>query len=163
NLPVAKLGDSSMLQVGNWTVAVGNALNLPGGPTVTVGVISALGRTTQEPASGNSPQGPFLFDLIQTDASINPGNSGGPLTDLNGQVIGINTLVAGEAGRGVQAQGIGFAISINTAKPIADALIANGSIDHSYMGVSYVVLNPAIAAQVRTDVKQGALVQGVQP
>jgi len=163
NLPVAKLGDSSALQVGDWSVAIGNALNLPGGPTVTVGVISALGRTTQEPGNGNSQQGPFLFDLIQTDASINPGNSGGPLTDLSGQVIGINTLVAGEAEPGVQAQGIGFAISINSAKPIADALIANGSINHSYLGVGYVVINPAIAAQVRTDQKQGALVQMVQP
>src|SRR5690242_19615660 len=95
NLPIAQLGDSSQLQVGDWVVAIGNALALPGGPTVTQGVVSATGRTVQEPPSGQGPggagpaggtggtaAGPFLFDLIQTDAPINPGNSGGPLVDL---------------------------------------------------------------------------------
>ncbi|MDA8216009.1 MAG: trypsin-like peptidase domain-containing protein, partial [Dehalococcoidales bacterium] len=135
NLPVAKLGDSTQLQVGDWLVAIGNALALPGGPTVTAGVVSALGRTVQEPADQSGTPGPFLFDVIQTDAPINPGNSGGPLVNLNGQVIGINTLVAGQAETGVQAQGIGFAIAISTAKPIADELVANGKVVHPYLGI----------------------------
>jgi S1-C subfamily serine protease len=165
NLPVAQLGDSSQLQVGDWVVAIGNALALPGGPTVTAGVVSALGRTIQEPSnSQGSAAGPFLFDLIQTDAPINPGNSGGPLVNLNGQVVGINTLAAGTAGAsGVQAEGIGFAISISTAKPIADQLVATGKVIHPYMGIGYVPLNPAIAAQIGTNVTQGAVIMQVAP
>jgi S1-C subfamily serine protease len=147
NLPVAQLGDSSQLQVGDWVVAIGNALALSGGPTVTAGVVSALGRSLAEPGS-QLTQGPFLFNLIQTDAPINPGNSGGPLVNLQGQVVGINTLTAGQTGNGVQAEGIGFAIAISTAKPIADQLVQTGSVVHPYMGISYVSLNPAIAAQL---------------
>lgn len=164
NLPVAQLGDSGQLQVGDWVVAIGNALALPGGPTVTAGVVSALGRTIQEPGSSQgSGSGPFLFDLIQTDAAINPGNSGGPLVNLDGQVVGINTLAAGTAGAGVQAEGIGFAISISTAKPIADQLVATGKVVHPYMGIAYVPLNPAIAAQLGTDATQGAVIMEVVP
>ncbi len=165
NLPVAQLGDSSQLQVGDWVVAIGNALALPGGPTVTAGVVSALGRTIQEPSnSQGSAAGPFLFDLIQTDAAINPGNSGGPLVNLNGQVVGINTLAAGTAGAsGVQAEGIGFAISISTAKPIADQLVATGKVIHPYMGIGYVPLNPAIATQLGTNATQGAVIVQVVP
>jgi S1-C subfamily serine protease len=165
NLPVAQLGDSGQLQVGDWVVAIGNALALPGGPTVTAGVVSALGRTIQEPGSPQgSGAGPFLFDLIQTDAAINPGNSGGPLVNLDAQVVGINTLAAGSAGAsGVQAEGIGFAISISTAKPIADQLVATGKVVHSYMGIAYVPLNPAIAAQLGTNATQGAVIMEVVP
>src|SRR5579871_3292480 len=155
NLPIAQLGDSTQLQVGDWVVAIGNALALPGGPTVTAGVVSALGRTVQEPGdqsssplSTQSSAGPFLFDAIQTDASINPGNSGGPLMNLAGQVVGINTLVAAQAEPGVPAQGIGFAIAIATAKPIADQLVANGRVAHPFIGISYVALNPSIASQL---------------
>jgi S1-C subfamily serine protease len=162
NLPVATLGDSSKLAPGDWTIAVGNALALPGGPTVTTGVVSALGRTTAEPGSGNQA-GPVLFGLIQTDAPINPGNSGGALTDINGNVIGINTLVAGEAEPGVQAQNIGFAININTAKSIAGQLVANGKVDHAYLGVSYIPLTPAIAQQLGTTEKDGMVVGEVAP
>ena len=93
NLPVAQLGDSTQLEVGEWVVAIGNALALPGGATVTQGVVSALGRAVQEPPDQTTgAAGPYLFDLVQTDAPINPGNSGGPLVTLDGQVIGINTL-----------------------------------------------------------------------
>jgi S1-C subfamily serine protease len=163
NLPVASLGDSSQLQVGDWVVAIGNALALPGGPTVTAGVVSALNRTVQEPGSTTSngmqsTNGPFLFDVVQTSAPINPGNSGGPLVDLNGRVIGINTLVAGSTADGVSAQGIGFAISINAAKPIADQLVATGHVTHTYMGISYVALNPSIAAQLGIDTQKNGLV-----
>src|SRR5579859_3043352 len=163
-LPVAQLGDSSQLQVGDWVVAIGNALALPGGPTVTAGVASALGRTVQEPGDPNNPNstnGPFLFDVIQTSAPINPGNSGGPLVDLSGRVVGIDTLVAGQAEPGVPAQGIGFAIAINTAKPIADQLVANGHVNHPFLGISYVPLNPAIAAQLGTQLTEGVVVAAV--
>jgi S1-C subfamily serine protease len=105
NLPIAELGASANMQVGAWVVAIGNALALPGGPTVTQGVVSATGRTVQEPGQTPNTAGPFLFDAIQTDAPINPGNSGGALVNLNGQVIGINTLVATQAEPGVSAQG----------------------------------------------------------
>ncbi|MCL4535039.1 MAG: trypsin-like peptidase domain-containing protein [Bacteroidetes bacterium] len=169
NLPIAQLGDSSQLQIGDWVVAIGNALALPGGPTVTKGTVSALGRTVQEPGSSSAipgaatSQGPFLFDVVQTDAPINPGNSGGPLLNLDAQVIGINTLVAGQAEPGVQAVGIGFAISINAAKPIADQLVATGQVVHAFMGVSYVPLNPPIAAQLGINQTSGVVVQQVVP
>ena len=163
NLPVAQLGNSNQLQVGDWVVAIGNALALPGGPTVTTGVVSALNRTVQEPASSGQRSGPFLFDAIQTDAPINPGNSGGPLANLAGQVIGINTLVAGQAEPGVQAQGIGFAISMATAKPIADQLVANGKVVHPYMGIGYIQLTPAIAAQLGISAQEGVVVTMIEP
>ncbi len=161
NLPVASFGDSSRLQVGDWVVAIGNALALSGGPTVSAGVVSALGRTVQEPGQTNGAQGPYLFDVIQTDAPINPGNSGGPLVDLQGKVIGINTLVAGQAEPGVQAQGIGFTISIDAAKLIADQLVATGKAIHSYIGVQQIPLNPVIANRLGTDTKNGVVVVAV--
>jgi serine protease Do len=161
NLPIAELGNSNQLQVGDWVVAIGNALALRGGPTVTAGVVSALGRTVQEPSSSGGSGGPFLYDVIQTSAPINPGNSGGPLVNLAGQVVGINTLVAGQAEPGVQAQGIGFAIAINTVKPIADQLVATGRVIHPYLGIRYVPLNPAIAAQLGIEQTEGILVASV--
>jgi S1-C subfamily serine protease len=160
NLPIADLGDSNQLQVGDWVVAIGNALALDGGPTVTAGVVSALGRTVQEP-SDTSAQGPYLFDVIQTSAPINPGNSGGPLVNLAGQVVGINTLVAGQAEPGVPAQGIGFAISLAAAKPIADQLVATGKVIYPYLGLSDVDLNPAIAAQLRITEQEGIVIRRV--
>lgn len=162
NLPVAQLGDSTRVQVGDWVVAIGNALALEGGPTVTTGVASATSRAVQEPGSGpGGGQGPFLFDLIQTDAPINPGNSGGPLVNLDGQVIGINTLVAGQAEPGVPAQGIGFAIAIATAKPVADQLVASGRVVHPFLGINYIPLNSAIAARLRITQSQGVVVASI--
>ncbi|MBI4491357.1 MAG: trypsin-like peptidase domain-containing protein [Chloroflexi bacterium] len=161
NLPVAELGDSGKLEVGDWVVAIGNALALPGGPTVTAGVVSALGRTVQEPGGSSGEQGPFLFDVIQTDAPINPGNSGGPLVNLQGQVVGINTLVAGQAEPGVQAQGIGFAIATATARPIADQLVAGGQVVHPFLGIQYAPLSPSIAAQLGIQARQGVVVAQV--
>jgi len=160
NLPVAHLGDSSQMRVGDWVIAIGNALALSGGPTVTGGVVSATGRTIQEPATSQGP-GPFLFDLIQTDAAINPGNSGGPLVNLDGQVIGINTLSGGSAGSGVQAEGIGFAIGTSAAKPLADQLVATGKVVHPYLGIGYVPLNPALSARYNIPVSYGGYVTTV--
>src|SRR5919204_1890733 len=162
-LPVATLGDSSRLAVGDWVVAIGNALALPGGPTVTQGVVGALGRTVQEPGSQPNTPGPFLFNVIQTDAPINPGNSGGALVNLDGQVIGINTLVAGQAEPGVQAQGIGFAISIQTARPIADQLVGTGRAVHPFLGIRYGTLTPAVAAQLGVSVQNGIVIGAVVP
>lgn len=163
NLPVAQLGDSNQLQVGDWVVAIGNALALPGGPTVTAGVVSALNRNIQEPSSQTGAGGPFLFNVIQTSAPINPGNSGGALASLSGQVIGINTLIATQAGPGVQAQGIGFAIAISTAKPIADQLVATGKVVHTYLGINYIPLNPSIAAQLGIRETHGVVIINVAP
>jgi serine protease Do len=163
DLPVAEIGDSHELQVGDWVVAIGNALALPGGPTVTTGVVGALGRTVQEPGTTSANSGPFLFDVIQTDAAINPGNSGGPLVNLNGQVIGINTLVAGQAEPGVQAEGIGFAIAIATAKPIADQIVTTGKVIHASMGgISYLPLSPSISAMLGITETTGVLIGQVE-
>jgi S1-C subfamily serine protease len=166
NLPVAQLGDSTQMKVGDWVVAIGNALALPGGPTVTAGLVSATGRVIEEPPPTSSSQqipgsGPYLFNLIQTSAAINPGNSGGPLVNLDGQVIGINTLGGGSTSSGVQSEGIGFAISMATAKPIADELVATGQVVHPYLGADYVPLTPALAAQNGIPVPYGDYITAV--
>src|SRR6202165_5092009 len=163
NLPIAELGASSNMQVGAWVVAVGNALALPGGPTVTQGVVSATGRTVQEPGQTRNTAGPFLFDAIQTDAPINPGNSGGALVNLNGQVIGINTLVATQAEPGVSAQGIGFAIAIDTAKPIAEQLVATCYTVPPYLGIAYGPLTPSLAVRLGVNTDNGFVVGQVAP
>jgi S1-C subfamily serine protease len=100
--------------------------------------------------------------MIQIDAAINPGNSGGPLIDLDGRVVGINTMVAGQAESGVQAQGIGFAISINTAKPIADQLVSTGRVVHPYMGINYLPLTPSVALQLGIKQTTGIIISAVQ-
>jgi serine protease Do len=158
-LPVAPLGDAERLAVGDGVVAIGNALGLPGGPTVTAGVVSALGRAVQEPSDTPGQPGPYLYDLIQTDAAINPGNSGGPLLNMAGEVIGINTLGAG--GGDQMAQGIGFAIAINTARPIAEELVATGKVSHPYLGVSYAPLTRALAAQLGVEPRPGLVIAEV--
>ncbi|MET0146465.1 MAG: trypsin-like peptidase domain-containing protein [Ilumatobacteraceae bacterium] len=123
-LSALPLGDSSALHVGDQVVAIGNALDLSGSPTVTTGIVSATGRSLTE------PNGTHLTGLLQTDTAINPGNSGGPLLDMHGQVIGIDTAIAG------QAQNIGFAIAIDPARTLIDQL-RNGQVpDHALLGVS---------------------------
>jgi S1-C subfamily serine protease len=160
DLPVATLGDSARLKVGDWVVAIGNALALPGGPTVTAGLVSALDRTIQEPGDGQG-QGPYLFSLVQTDAPINPGNSGGPLVNLAGEVVGINTLTIGKVGNSAYAQDVGFAIAIATAKPIADQLVATGEVSHPYLGADYVPYSPALAARYSLEAAYGIVVTNV--
>jgi S1-C subfamily serine protease len=163
NLPQAPLGDSSQLRVGDWVVAIGNALGLPGGPTVTVGVVSALGRTVTEPPDATGLPGPLLFDLIQTDAAINPGNSGGPLVNLNAEVVGINTLIASADEQGNPVQGIGFAIAINTVKPIAQELIATGRVLRGWLGIAYTWAGLVDALQLAGAPTPGVVVLRVQP
>jgi S1-C subfamily serine protease len=134
NLPTAQLGSSSALQVGQDVVAIGNPFGFD--HTLTTGVVSALNRPVSE------GQGSYNQPMIQTDAAINPGNSGGPLLDLNGQVIGINTLVA--APQGFPAQGLGFAVPVDTAKRIADQLVQSGKVTNSgqpFLGVSLSDIN----------------------
>src|SRR5215831_17462367 len=134
NLPTAQLGSSSSLQVGQDVVAIGNPFGFD--HTLTTGVVSALNRPVSE------GQGSYNQPMIQTDAAINPGNSGGPLLDLTGQVIGINTLVA--APQGFPAQGLGFAVPVDTAKRIADQLLQSGKVTHSgqpYMGIVLADIN----------------------
>jgi S1-C subfamily serine protease len=150
NLPVATLGDSSKLDVGQWVVAIGNPLALSqDSPTVTVGVVSALGRTI-----GAQGEDAGIANLIQTDAAINPGNSGGPLLNLDGQVVGINTAKI------QQAEGIGFAIPINDAKQIIDQAL-NGNAQAS-LGISGATVTPAIAARFDLPVTSGVIVADVE-
>jgi S1-C subfamily serine protease len=124
--PVATLGSASGLRVGEMAVAIGSPLGLAGGPSVTVGVVSALGR--QVDAAG----GPPLLDMIQTDAPIAPGSSGGALVDHVGNVIGITTAVAVN---GVGPQGLGFATPVDVARGVAEQLIGNGHVTHMWLGV----------------------------
>ncbi len=142
----ARLGNSSELQVGEDVIAIGHALGLPGDPTVSKGVVSALSRTLL-----TGPQS-TMVDLIQTDASINPGNSGGPLLNTRAEVIGINT--AGFQG----SQGIGFAINIDDAKVIVAQLLDNGNVKRGALGISPGNLNPGIANQLGLSVSEGILV-----
>lgn len=114
DLSALQIGDSSELQVGEWVVAIGNSLGL--GISATTGIVSALG------VSISTSPGETLYDLIQTDAAINPGNSGGPLVNLQGQVVGINTVKVAQVG----VEGMGYAISIEGAKPVIDELSKNG-------------------------------------
>ena len=136
-------------------IAIGNALALPGGPTVTVGVVSALGRSIEA-----SP-GVTLYDLIQTDTSINPGNSGGPLIDLSGNLVGINTAVlrGTTPGGRISVEGIGFAIDIDTARQVAQQLIEFGRVRWAYMGVDAADLVPEVAASVGLPIREGVIIQ----
>jgi S1-C subfamily serine protease len=158
NLPAIPLGSSSDLKVGQWVVAVGNALALPGGPTVTAGIVGAIGRSLEEP----QPLQADLTDLIQTSAAINPGNSGGPLLSLKGQIVGINTAAPVDSESQTAAQGIGFAISIDQAQPIIQSLIAGTPVIRPYMGVSTSDLTPGLVARYRLPVKQGIIITEVQ-
>jgi serine protease Do len=148
NLTPATLGDVSDLQVGEDVVAIGYALDLPGGPSVTKGVVSAKGRIIQE--------APYsISDAIQTDASINPGNSGGPLVDDYGEVVGIDTAIISTA------QNIGFAISIDLAKPLVQEIIQNGFVSRGFLGINVVDVTASVAASFNLPVDKGIGVAGV--
>jgi serine protease Do len=149
-LPTVQLGNSDSVQVGDDVIAVGNALNLVGGPTVTEGIISAKGRSVDPSAPQN---------LLQTDAAINPGNSGGPLVNADGQIVGMNTLVIQQANSQEAAQNLGFAIPINTIKPLVPDLAKGIQRTPGYLGVGVVTLTPDIAQRFGITVSQGAVVQ----
>lgn len=149
-LPVVDLGDSDDLQIGQWVIAIGNALGELQN-TVTVGVISARERQLVAGSGSSQEQ---LNNLLQTDAAINSGNSGGPLVNLSGQVVGINTAMA------ANAQSIGFAIPINQAKSALDSYKKTGKIIKAQLGVRYVILNREIVKSLNLSVDYGALVSG---
>jgi S1-C subfamily serine protease len=138
NLPTIQMGDSEKIKPGEWAIAIGNPLGLDN--TVTAGIISGTGRTSSEIGAADK-----RVNYIQTDAAINPGNSGGPLLDASGRVIGMNTAIL----RGTQ--GLGFAIPINTAQRIANQLIANGKVDHPFLGVQMINLTPELKKQIDSD------------
>jgi serine protease Do len=151
-LTPAKLGDSSKMQVGAAVVAIGNALGQFQN-TVTSGIISGYGRSIQA-LDGNGTEN--LEDLFQTDAAINSGNSGGPLVNIEGEVIGINTAVAGDG-----AQNIGFAIPINDVAGLINSVKQKGKLERPYLGVVYIPLTNDLAEQYGLSVKRGAYIPTV--
>jgi serine protease Do len=151
-LTPAVIGDSSTVQVGDDVVAIGNALGQFQN-TVTSGIISGYGRSVQaSDSSGDASTDENLDDLFQTDAAINEGNSGGPLVNLNGQVIGINTAIAGDA------QNIGFAIPINDAKGLINQVAQTGKFAVPYLGVRYIPLTADVANEYNLKVTNGAFI-----
>jgi len=146
-LPVAVLGNSDRIKVGQWALAIGNPFGLDS--TLTVGVVSATGRANIGIED--------YEDFIQTDASINPGNSGGPLLNIYGEVVGINTAIV------AAGQGIGFAIPINLARQVAEQLIAKGEVTRGWLGVTMQPLDPGLAEAFGLDKVTGALITRVLP
>jgi 2-alkenal reductase len=151
---VATLGNSDVLNPGDTAIAIGSPLG-DFKNTVTVGVVSATGRSID---TGN---GYSIDGLIQTDAAINQGNSGGPLVNLAGQVIGINSMIVRNSGSGTVAEGLGFAIPINTAAAVANQIIQSGYISRPYMGVNIQPITPDIANAYNLPVQYGAYVTSV--
>lgn len=147
NLPVVTIGNSDQLRPGEWAIAIGNPLGLDN--TVTAGIISATGRTSAEVRVPDK-----RVSFIQTDAAINPGNSGGPLLNQRGEVIGMNTAIIGGG-----AQGLGFAIPINTAQKISQQLIATGKVNHPYLGIRMTTLTPELKKQINSDREANLTVQ----
>ena len=151
-LEPARLGDSSTLLVGEDVIAIGHAMGIPGAPTVSKGVVSALERSV------DTTHNTTIIDLIQTDASINPGNSGGPLVNSRAEVIGINTVVVSVG------QGIGFAINVNDAKEVARQIIDQGFVRRGYLGVLPAAVTPQVAAYIGIDPEvEGILLRQVLP
>jgi len=157
NLPFAVLGDSDILKIGQWVVAIGNPFGLAvqnPEPTVTTGVISALHRTLGRTLGRDRNYN----DLIQTDAAINPGNSGGPLVNLKGEVVGINVAIFSTSGG---YQGIGFAVPVNSAKRVISRLIEGKNIEYGWLGVTVQNLSDDLAQYFGLKEKNGVLVAGV--
>jgi len=144
-LPEARLGDPSQLAVGDWVVAIGNSLGE--GISATQGIVSRLNVSV-------SVKGNTLRDLIQTTAAINPGNSGGPLVTMRGEVVGVTSVKVAEIG----VEGMGYAISINTAQPIIEELIHQGYVTRPWLGVSLYTVTPFVAMMNKLSVEEGALV-----
>jgi S1-C subfamily serine protease len=154
SLPVAPLGDSDKLQVGQTAIAIGNPVGLE--RTVPVGIVSAVGRSLP-----SDPREQYVHDeVIQTDAAINPGNSGGPLLDSSGRVIGIN-VAALRGGGGEVVEGLNFAVPINLARNVADQLLTTGVIRRTFLGINSVTLDPEMVRQFNLPVREGVIVAGV--
>jgi 2-alkenal reductase len=153
---MAVLGNSDGLTPGETVIAIGSPLGTFKN-TVTVGVISATGRSI------DTDQGYQIEDLIQTDAAINQGNSGGPLVNLQGQVVGINTLVVRSSDSGAIAEGLGFAVPVNTARAVAEQIMQKGYFSRPYLGIRWQSITPSIAAWYRLPVEWGVYVVEVIP
>jgi S1-C subfamily serine protease len=149
NLPVASLGDSSQLAVGDWAIAIGNPIGLSN--TVTLGIISTLERSSAQVGISDK-----RINFLQTDAAINPGNSGGPLLNEKGEVIGINTAIRADA------TGIGFAIPINKAKTIKDTLAAGKKVAHPYVGIQMLSITPELAKESNQDPNSPIVIPEIQ-
>ncbi len=172
NLPTVTLGDSSQTQVGDSVLAIGNALALAGGPSVTEGIVSAENRTLS--AENDSGQTENLTGLLQTDAAINPGNSGGPLVDSRAEVVGMNTAVASSSSGNAPTQNIGFAITVNSVKPLLAQLRQGGTggaggstattvpANSAYIGVTVGPITPALQQQDHLVPSTGALILSIQ-
>jgi serine protease Do len=150
NLPAARVGNSDTLLVGDWVVAIGNSLGM--GISATAGIVSATG------VSLTVSEGQTQDDLIQTDAAINPGNSGGPLVNMAGEVVGITSVKIAQVG----VEGMGYAISSNTATPIVEQLVQQGYVVRPFLGVqNLVTVDQTVAAFYSLSVDHGALIRGV--
>jgi serine protease Do len=148
-LPFARLGNSDQLKIGEIVIAIGNPFGLTGGPTVTAGIVSALNRSLQFESGA--------LELIQTDAAINPGNSGGPLVNTNGEVIGINTA------KMPYAQGIGFAVPVNTARVIVRDLMESGRItSRPWIGIATIKITRQLAQYYKLPTNDGVLIAQVE-
>ena len=148
NLPAARFGTSKTIRPGDWAIAIGSPLGLD--HTVTLGIISALGRSLSD--LNNS------VELIQTDAAINPGNSGGPLLNIHGDVVGVNTAIRGDA------QNIGFAIPVDVAKDVAAQLLAHGTIARPYLGIFMQELDEKLAHSLALSPStKGVIIAGIAP
>ena len=139
------------MAIGETVIAIGSPFWIEGGPTVTIGVVSALGRSMEEPGL------PTLHNLIQTDAAINPGNSGGPLLNSRGEVIGINTAIV------TSGQGIGFAIPVNMARKVMEDLVKRGKVTRGWLGIGIQPLTPELAKSFGVSADEGILVNQVMP
>lgn len=156
DLLAVTFADSDQIQPGEWAIAIGNPLGLDN--TVTTGIVSATGRSGSQVGVADK-----RVSFIQTDAAINPGNSGGPLLNAKGEVIGINTAII------QNAQGLGFAVPVNTARDIAEELIAKGKVDHPFLGIQMAQINPQLKEQLKTaknlevNANEGILIVEVAP
>lgn len=156
-LKAAKIGDSSKVEVGQNAIAIGNALGQFQN-TVTAGIISGYGRSVEAGDGSGLGSSESLQNLFQTDTAINEGNSGGPLVNLDGEVIGINTAIAGG-----DAQNVGFAIPVNDIKGLITSVLKDGKLLRPYLGVRYVTLNDDAAFQYNLEIKRGAYIAPVEP
>ena len=156
DLPAVTFADSDELQPGEWAIAIGNPLGLDN--TVTTGIVSGTGRSSAQVGVADK-----RVSFIQTDAAINPGNSGGPLLNAKGEVIGINTAII------PNAQGLGFAIPVNTARDIAEELIAKGKVDHPFLGIQMAQIDSQLKEQLKSErnfdvtANKGVLIVDVVP
>ena len=155
-LPAITLGDSDQLEVGDVVLAIGNPFGV--GQSVTMGIVSALGRNGGN--IGMDDQGYTIQDFIQTDAAINPGNSGGALVDAEGRLIGINTMIKSSSEGN---EGIGFAVPINLARSVTDRLISGGTVTRGWLGISLESLSPGLAESFNLPDQNGALVSDTLP